>query len=198
MPERKPDILEKREIQNRRFKHIVPGHHWDVRQICIIQLGQHLRQRPCGLQVTDGELGDEMDDGDKVRHAETPELAREALVDSVVLIFKSQVEVAFREQTAGHNALLLFVHLVLQMMEEQLQNSSRELAAKQAEVTICPHLIGPASISLHVSPAHVSSAALMFIMRETSFYLHPHSLRGGWVRCVQSVLDIHIMLPLLL
>ena len=85
-------------------------------------------------QATDAELGDDLDEGDKVRHAETPELAREALVDSVVLIFKSQVEVAFREQTAGHNALLLFVHLVLQMMEEQLQNSSRELAAKQAEV----------------------------------------------------------------
>ena len=78
-----------------------------------------------------------MAEGDKVRHAETPELAQEALVDSVVLIFKSQVEVAFREQTAGHNALLLFVHLVLQMMEEQLQNSSRELAAKQAEVCLC-------------------------------------------------------------
>lgn len=87
------------------------------------------------MQVNDGELGDDLDDSDKVRHAETPELAREALVDSVVLIFKSQVEVAFREQTAGHNALLLFVHLVLQMMEEQLQNSSRELAAKQAEVS---------------------------------------------------------------
>lgn len=86
------------------------------------------------MQATDAELGDDMAEGDKVRHAETPELAQEALVDSVVLIFKSQVEVAFREQTAGHNALLLFVHLVLQMMEEQLQNSSRELAAKQAEV----------------------------------------------------------------
>ena len=85
------------------------------------------------MQAIDAELGDDLDDGDKVRHAETPELAQEALVDSVVLIFKSQVEVAFREQTAGHNALLLFVHLVLQMMEEQLLNSSRELAAKQAE-----------------------------------------------------------------
>lgn len=89
------------------------------------------------MQATDAELGDDMAEGDKVRHAETPELAQEALVDSVVLIFKSQVEVAFREQTAGHNALLLFVHLVLQMMEEQLQNSSRELAAKQAEVCLC-------------------------------------------------------------
>jgi len=54
----------------------------------------------------------------------------------VLLIFKSQVEVAFREQTAGHNALLLFVHLALQMMEEQLLNAFKELRAKQAEVIL--------------------------------------------------------------
>ena len=77
---------------------------------------------------------DEYDAPERIRHAETPELAREALIDSVVLIFKSQVEVAFREQTAGHNALLLFVHLALQMMEEQLLNAFKELRAKRAEV----------------------------------------------------------------
>lgn len=69
-----------------------------------------------------------------MRHAETPELAREALVDSAVLIYKSQIEVAFREQTAGHNALLLFVGLALQLMEEQLFNAFKELDAKEAEV----------------------------------------------------------------
>ena len=41
---------------------------------------------------------------------------------------------AFREQTAGHNALLLFVHLALGMMEEKLLNAFKELRAKQAEV----------------------------------------------------------------
>ena len=45
-----------------------------------------------------------------------------------------QVEVAFREQTAGHNALLLFVHLVLGMMEDQLLNAFKELDVQQAEV----------------------------------------------------------------
>lgn len=45
-----------------------------------------------------------------------------------------QVEVAFREQTAGHNALLLFVHLALSMMEERLRNAFKELRAKEAEV----------------------------------------------------------------
>ena len=78
-------------------------------------------------------MGDE-ENPDGVRHAETPELAREALRDSVALIYKGQVEVAFREQTAGHNALLLFVHLALGMMEEQLLNAFKELDVKQAEV----------------------------------------------------------------
>ena len=85
------------------------------------------------LQTVDQE--DAMyDDLDNVRHAETPELAREALIDSAVLIYKSQIEVAFREQTAGHNALLLFVGLALQLMEEQLYNAFKELGAKEAEV----------------------------------------------------------------
>jgi hypothetical protein len=52
------------------------------------------------------------------------------------------VEVAFREQTAGHNALLLFVHLALSMMEGRLRNAAAELRAKQAEVALpccfCP------------------------------------------------------------
>ena len=85
-------------------------------------------------QAVEPDVEDDYDSPERIRHAETPELAREALTDSVVLIFKSQVEVAFREQTAGHNALLLFVHLALQMMEEQLLNAFKELRAKQAEV----------------------------------------------------------------
>ena len=84
------------------------------------------------LQTFDQE--EDLYDEDKVRHAETPELAREALIDSAVLIYKSQIEVAFREQTAGHNALLLFVGLALQLMEEQLFNAFKELDAKEAEV----------------------------------------------------------------
>lgn len=88
-------------------------------------------------QSVEPDAEDEYDAPERIRHAETPELAREALIDSVVLIFKSQVEVAFREQTAGHNALLLFVHLALQMMEEQLLNAFKELRAKRAEVHPC-------------------------------------------------------------
>ena len=45
-------------------------------------------------QGGDGDVDDGYSEG--VRHAETPELAREALADCAVLIFKGQVEVAFR------------------------------------------------------------------------------------------------------
>ena len=41
---------------------------------------------------------------------------------------------SFREQTAGHNALLLFVHLALTMMEARLDNAFKDLTAKKAEV----------------------------------------------------------------
>lgn len=45
-------------------------------------------------QGGDGDVDDGYSEG--MRHAETPELAREALADCAVLIFKGQVEVAFR------------------------------------------------------------------------------------------------------
>lgn len=89
-----------------------------------------------GWNVQDLDASGSPFDGDQVRHAETPELAREALVDSALLIYKGQIEVAFREQTAGHNALLLFVGLALQLMEEQLFNAFKELSAKEAEVCL--------------------------------------------------------------
>ena len=41
-----------------------------------------------------------------------------------------------REQTAGHNALLLFVHLALTMMEGRLNNAFKDLKAKKAEVEL--------------------------------------------------------------
>lgn len=88
------------------------------------------------LQAIDHDLEDDYDNPDRIRHAETPELAREALLDSVVLIFKSQVEVAYREQRAGQNALLLLVHLVLEMMEQRLLEAYSDLGAKQHEVMI--------------------------------------------------------------
>ncbi|MEW5315492.1 MAG: hypothetical protein WDW38_006917 [Sanguina aurantia] len=84
----------------------------------------------------DPSTGNDTDNPDTIRHAETPELAREALQDSALLIFKSQVEVSFREQTASQNALLLFVYLIHTLMELQLGNAYKELSAKQAEVEL--------------------------------------------------------------
>ncbi|MEW5297737.1 MAG: hypothetical protein WDW36_000922 [Sanguina aurantia] len=81
----------------------------------------------------DPSTGNDTDNPDTIRHAETPELAREALQDSALLIFKSQVEVSFREQTASQNALLLFVYLIHTLMELQLGNAYKELSAKQAD-----------------------------------------------------------------
>ena len=46
-----------------------------------------------------------------------------------------------REQTAGHNALLLFVHLALTMMEGRLNNAFKDLKAKKAEVKVHTALI---------------------------------------------------------
>ena len=70
----------------------------------------------------------------------------------------AQVEVAFREQTAGHNALLLFVHLALGMMEDGLNNAFRELRARQAEVK----LLGTAAIHspLTCDCVHIGPRAL--------------------------------------
>jgi hypothetical protein len=45
--------------------------------------------------------GAQGDDGGEVRHAETPELAQEALIDAVILIFKAQVGPHVAENSLG-------------------------------------------------------------------------------------------------
>jgi hypothetical protein len=49
-----------------------------------------------------------------------------------------QVEVAFREQTAGHNALLLLVALSHELLEERLRNAFLDVHARAAEVRALP------------------------------------------------------------
>ncbi|GMH40020.1 hypothetical protein BSKO_07924 [Bryopsis sp. KO-2023] len=87
-------------------------------------------------KVSEGIYDADAAHSDDIRHAETPALAQEALQECALLIFKSQAEVAFREQSAGHNALLLFVHLTLQIMEQNLVNAFKELGVKQAEAEL--------------------------------------------------------------
>ncbi|KAJ6831030.1 uncharacterized protein M6B38_352030 [Iris pallida] len=63
--------------------------------------------------------GNELD-GDGARpqkHAKSPELAREFLLDAATVIFKEQVEKAFREGTARQNAHSIFVSLALKLLE---------------------------------------------------------------------------------
>lgn len=52
----------------------------------------------CPVQAA--EMGD--DESPPVRHAETPDLAREALVDAVILIFKAQVTPAVYSNCLVH------------------------------------------------------------------------------------------------
>jgi hypothetical protein len=145
-------------------------------QVCACSLDmQHARLLVViwhGLVVWCVLAGAQGDEGGEVRHAETPELAQEALIDAVILIFKAQVsagciatmsniaavvkghaslmpccghwhagvvllwqvEVAFREQTAGHNALLLLVALSHELLEERLRNAYLDVHARAAEV----------------------------------------------------------------
>lgn len=57
-----------------------------------------------------------------------------------------QVEVAFREQTAGHNALLLLVALSHELLEERLRNAFLDVHARAAEVRALPQCVCPAGV----------------------------------------------------
>ncbi|KAL6648511.1 hypothetical protein ACP70R_012735 [Stipagrostis hirtigluma subsp. patula] len=61
------------------------------------------------------------------KHAKSPELAREFLLDAAAVIFKEQVEKAFREGTARQNAHSVFVSLALKLLEERLHVACKEI-----------------------------------------------------------------------
>ena len=58
-----------------------------------------------------------------------------------------------REQTAGHNALLLFVHLALTMMEGRLDNAFKDLTAKKAEVNVSQAWVDGRPDCMAIEPA---------------------------------------------
>ncbi|TVU47809.1 hypothetical protein EJB05_07418 [Eragrostis curvula] len=69
-------------------------------------------------------------DGDSFhpqKHAKSPELAREFLLDAAAVIFKEQVEKAFREGTARQNAHSVFVSLALKLLEERVHVACKEI-----------------------------------------------------------------------
>ncbi|KAG8096884.1 hypothetical protein GUJ93_ZPchr0013g36684 [Zizania palustris] len=61
------------------------------------------------------------------KHAKSPELAREFLLDAAAVIFKEQVEKAFREGTARQNAHSVFVSLALKLLEERVHVACKEI-----------------------------------------------------------------------
>lgn len=61
------------------------------------------------------------------KHAKSPELAREFLLDAAAVIFKEQVEKAFREGAAQQNAQSVFVSLALKLLEERVHVACKEI-----------------------------------------------------------------------
>ncbi|KAJ9541370.1 hypothetical protein OSB04_027876 [Centaurea solstitialis] len=61
------------------------------------------------------------------KHAKSPELAREFLLDAATVIFKEQVEKAFREGTARQNAHNIFVSLALKLLEERVLVACKDI-----------------------------------------------------------------------
>nr|GEV39354.1 hypothetical protein [Tanacetum cinerariifolium] len=61
------------------------------------------------------------------KHAKSPELAREFLLDAATVIFKEQVEKAFREGTARQNAHSMFVSLALKLLEHRVMVACKDI-----------------------------------------------------------------------
>ncbi|XVF55983.1 hypothetical protein PTKIN_Ptkin06aG0079500 [Pterospermum kingtungense] len=70
------------------------------------------------------------------KHAKSPELAREFLLDAASVIFKEQVEKAFREGTARQNAHSIFVCLALRLLEERLHVACKEIITLEKQMKL--------------------------------------------------------------
>ncbi|GAA0149645.1 hypothetical protein LIER_08777 [Lithospermum erythrorhizon] len=70
------------------------------------------------------------------KHAKSPELAREFLLDAATVIFKEQVEKAFREGTARQNAHSIFVCLALKLLEERVHVSCKEIITLEKQIKL--------------------------------------------------------------
>ncbi|CAJ1907919.1 unnamed protein product [Sphenostylis stenocarpa] len=70
------------------------------------------------------------------KHAKSPELAREFLLDAATVIFKEQVEKAFREGTARQNAHSIFVCLALKLLEDRVHVACREIITLEKQMKL--------------------------------------------------------------
>ncbi|KAH0468486.1 hypothetical protein IEQ34_003519 [Dendrobium chrysotoxum] len=78
-------------------------------------------------------------DGDGSRpqkHAKSPELAREFLLDAATVIFKEQVEKAFREGTARQNSHSLFVSLAIKLLEDCVRVACKEIITLEKQIKL--------------------------------------------------------------
>ncbi|XP_057768683.1 uncharacterized protein LOC130988752 isoform X2 [Salvia miltiorrhiza] len=70
------------------------------------------------------------------KHAKSPELAREFLLDAATVIFKEQVEKAFRDGTARQNAHSIFVCLALKLLEERVHVACKEIITLEKQMKL--------------------------------------------------------------
>ncbi|GMI78813.1 hypothetical protein like AT3G58050 [Hibiscus trionum] len=70
------------------------------------------------------------------KHAKSPELAREFLLDAATVIFKEQVEKAFREGTARQNAHSIFVSLAVKLLEERVYVACKEIITLEKQMKL--------------------------------------------------------------
>ncbi|KAK8562058.1 hypothetical protein V6N13_148809 [Hibiscus sabdariffa] len=70
------------------------------------------------------------------KHAKSPELAREFLLDAATVIFKEQVEKAFREGTARQNAHSIFVSLAVKLLEERVYVACKEIITLEKQMEL--------------------------------------------------------------
>ncbi|KAL8456269.1 hypothetical protein ACS0TY_034472 [Phlomoides rotata] len=70
------------------------------------------------------------------KHAKSPELAREFLLDAATVIFKEQIEKAFREGTARQNAHSIFVCLALKLLEERVHVACKEIITLEKQMKL--------------------------------------------------------------
>ncbi|KAL0720432.1 hypothetical protein Bca4012_035031 [Brassica carinata] len=67
------------------------------------------------------------------KHAKSPELAREFLLDAATVIFKEQVEKAFRDGTARQNAHSIFVCLSSKLLEQRVYVACKEIITSEKQ-----------------------------------------------------------------
>ncbi|WZZ40419.1 hypothetical protein YC2023_036678 [Brassica napus] len=70
------------------------------------------------------------------KHAKTPELAREFLLDAAAVIFMEQVEKAYRESTARQNAHSMFVSLSSKLLEQRVHIACKEIVTLENQTRL--------------------------------------------------------------